>query len=228
MYTQISEGLGQDDDLLRRLWFDVVKAREEIDLLRRKDALVKARQQIYFERDLLSELRKKFTDPDDPGLHQRRLRLRRLFKSVPPTRAQALYDRLKVRRRDDELSRAFHYRLATPTRKEMLRILRRTIRASRSRSKARAPKQRTKTSIDLAHAMERNRFWGQKLGWWKNRAKLALILSSSLGWILVSNERELVKAVALWQRDQGLKADGIIGPDTWRRMCAVMPGLGCR
>ncbi len=74
------------------------------------------------------ELRRKFTDPNDPGLYKRRLRLRELFKAVPPSDAQGLYDELQ--RKDSELSKLFHYRLATPTRNELFRVLRSGIGAS--------------------------------------------------------------------------------------------------
>ncbi len=73
-------------------------------------------------------LKRKFTDPNDPGLHERRKELRNLFNSVPSSQARKLHDRLKLRRKDDELSRLFHDRLATPTRNEMLGILENLIR----------------------------------------------------------------------------------------------------
>lgn len=72
---------------------------------------------------LRKELAMPFTDPDDPGLHQRRLRLRTLFANVPPSHAKALFDRLGVKPTKDDLSKEFHYRLATATRAELLGIL---------------------------------------------------------------------------------------------------------
>jgi hypothetical protein len=70
------------------------------------------------------ELAVRFTDPGDPRLPERRRRLRALFASVPPGRARELHDRLGTQSTSDELSRAFHGRLATATRTELLKILR--------------------------------------------------------------------------------------------------------
>jgi hypothetical protein len=76
------------------------------------------------------ELALRFLDPYDPRLLERRRRLRLLFGSVPPGRARELYDRLGTRETSDELSRAFHGRLATATRSELLGILRERAAAS--------------------------------------------------------------------------------------------------
>jgi hypothetical protein len=57
------------------------------------------------------------------GLRWRKQRLAELFKALSPDQADALYNRLKVRRRDDRLSRLFHHRLATATRDELTGIL---------------------------------------------------------------------------------------------------------
>lgn len=70
-----------------------------------------------------AELALPFTNPNDPGLYQRRLRLKALFASVPPTYATLLYLRLGDKSSCGDLSRQFHYRLATPTRQELLNIL---------------------------------------------------------------------------------------------------------
>ena len=72
---------------------------------------------------LRKELAIPFTSPEDPGLLQRRARLRTLFASVPPSHAKTLFDRLGVKPTKDELSKEFHYRLATATRQELLGIL---------------------------------------------------------------------------------------------------------
>jgi hypothetical protein len=76
------------------------------------------------------ELALRFVDPDDPRLLERRRRLRRLFESVPRGRARELHDRLGTRATSDDLSRAFHGRLATATRVELLGILRERAAAS--------------------------------------------------------------------------------------------------
>ena len=72
---------------------------------------------------LRKELAMPFSDPDDPGLLARRARLRTLFGSVPPAYAKTLFDRLGAKATSDELSKQFHYRLATATRQELLGIL---------------------------------------------------------------------------------------------------------
>jgi hypothetical protein len=72
---------------------------------------------------LRKELAIRFTSPDDPGLLERRARLRTLFASVPPAYARTLFDRLGAKPTDDDLSKEFHYRLATATRQELLGIL---------------------------------------------------------------------------------------------------------
>jgi hypothetical protein len=70
------------------------------------------------------ELALPFTDPNDPGLYERRKRLRELFSRVPDAYAKAFYDELGVRPTRSLLSSSFHDTLATPTRLELLGILR--------------------------------------------------------------------------------------------------------
>ncbi len=72
---------------------------------------------------LRKELATPFTNPDDPGLLERRARLRTLFSNVPQSYAKTLFDRLGLKATRDDLSKQFHYRLSTPTRKELLGIL---------------------------------------------------------------------------------------------------------
>lgn len=69
------------------------------------------------------ELLLKFSDPDDPGLFERRKRLRVLFGKVDAARAAEFRDQLGERATKDELSKLFHRRLSTPTRRELLAIL---------------------------------------------------------------------------------------------------------
>jgi hypothetical protein len=70
------------------------------------------------------ELSLPFTDPDDPQLYERRRRLRELFTSIPQSRARELHAQLGSRPTGDTLSRQFHLRLATPTRREFLKFWR--------------------------------------------------------------------------------------------------------
>ena len=72
---------------------------------------------------LRKELAMRFTSPDDPGLLERRARLRALFAGVPPSHAKTLFDRLSATPANDDLSKEFHYRLASATRQELLNIL---------------------------------------------------------------------------------------------------------
>jgi subtilisin family serine protease len=69
------------------------------------------------------ELALPFKDPDDPGLAQRRRRLRALFGNVPRLRTKELHLRLGQRPTGDELSTLFHGRLARATRRELLKVL---------------------------------------------------------------------------------------------------------
>jgi hypothetical protein len=66
------------------------------------------------------QLKRKFQNPNDPRLYLRRKELVRLFGLVPPSFARNLYERLQS---EDPLGRLFRYRLATPTRKQLLDIL---------------------------------------------------------------------------------------------------------
>ncbi len=71
---------------------------------------------------LQAELDKHFSDPNDPGLHERRNRLRKLFERQTPTCAK------KIRKWIDNpssggLAEQFQRKLATPTRVELLAVL---------------------------------------------------------------------------------------------------------
>lgn len=69
---------------------------------------------------VLAQLERPFQDPNDPRLYERRKELVKLFGQVPPAFAKTLYQRLHS---EDPLGRLFRYRLATPTRKQLLGIL---------------------------------------------------------------------------------------------------------
>ena len=71
----------------------------------------------------------------------------------------------------------------------------------------------TGRSIDLKRAVRLNRHYGQKLGWHDHYESIERFL----GFTDISpSEETLAEAVAEWQRSQGLQADGIIGPQTWK------------
>jgi hypothetical protein len=67
------------------------------------------------------ELERRFNRPDDPALLTRRARLRALFNAVPPANAIALYEELS--RGQTPLSKLFHGKLATATRRELVATL---------------------------------------------------------------------------------------------------------
>jgi len=76
-------------------------------------------------RRIQGQLQRNFSSPNDLRLIQRREELRRIFGSVPASRAKTLYDQLQ--KPSDPFGRLFRYRLATATRNEMLGILRNKI-----------------------------------------------------------------------------------------------------
>lgn len=69
------------------------------------------------------ELSLKFSDPNDPGLYDRRQRLKKLFEQLSNRGAAKLYGQLGYLPNDDALSKKFHRTLATPTRIELMLIL---------------------------------------------------------------------------------------------------------
>ncbi|NIP56362.1 MAG: hypothetical protein GWN55_07845 [Phycisphaerae bacterium] len=75
--------------------------------------------------------------------------------------------------------------------------------------------------IDLDKAVRRNRFWGKKLRWHAHNERIEPFLGFA---DYCPDEETFAQAVAAWQRKQGMKADGIIGPNTWKRMRTAMLG----
>lgn len=70
-------------------------------------------------------------------------------------------------------------------------------------------------SFDLARAVELNRGYGKRLGWQNRYDDIARVL----GFTNMTPGPELfAEAVFAWQRRQGLSADGIVGPNTWRAL----------
>ncbi len=69
------------------------------------------------------ELAKRFSSPDDPAVLERRDRIEMLFARTSPDCAEVLYEELGPEDNGDELSHAFHYALATPTRKKLREML---------------------------------------------------------------------------------------------------------
>ena len=68
---------------------------------------------------------------------------------------------------------------------------------------------------NFTETVQKNRSFSSKLGWEKYQDKIKLLL----GFTDRSPSEELfADAVANWQLKQGLKPDGVIGPNTWQRM----------
>jgi hypothetical protein len=67
------------------------------------------------------ELEIPFTNPNDPGLYQRRIRLKNFLKGIKPRYVETLLGQLQDK--DDPLSRLFHSTLHRATRQEILALL---------------------------------------------------------------------------------------------------------
>jgi hypothetical protein len=78
----------------------------------------------------------------------------------------------------------------------------------------------SKESIDLMRAVRLNRDYSVKLGWEMYRDKIGALLGFTNS---SPTEKVFAEAVANWQKKQGLKPDGIIGPTTWSR---IKPEIG--
>ncbi|MDY7016339.1 MAG: peptidoglycan-binding domain-containing protein, partial [Cyanobacteriota bacterium] len=74
-------------------------------------------------------------------------------------------------------------------------------------------------AFDVARAVTRNRKWGEKLGWQKHYDEIVRLLHNQP---YTPNEEEFAELVYQWQRRNNLTPDGIIGPNTWARMKAVL------
>lgn len=75
-------------------------------------------------------------------------------------------------------------------------------------------------SIDVARAVNYNRSAQATLGWGAHRCAIY----SLLGLSYATSEAGFAQAVARWQQDQGLTADGMLGPITWGRMQPLLAG----
>ncbi len=69
--------------------------------------------------------------------------------------------------------------------------------------------------INLRRAIERNRFYSIKLGWFAYFDRINPLLGFSN---YSPIEEDFALAVASWQYQHKLEADGIIGPKTWKKM----------
>jgi len=87
-------------------------------------------QCMYVQDNLMSELNKKYKSVNKKGLSKRRKRLNKLFKNTTPSCATILKTRLKDQRSNLKISELFHHKLATKTRKQLLKILDKRIKSS--------------------------------------------------------------------------------------------------
>lgn len=67
------------------------------------------------------ELEIPFTNPNDPGLYQRRIRLKNFLKGTKPRHVETLFGQLQ--NKNDRLTQLFHSKLHRATRQEILALL---------------------------------------------------------------------------------------------------------
>jgi murein DD-endopeptidase MepM/ murein hydrolase activator NlpD len=73
--------------------------------------------------------------------------------------------------------------------------------------------------IDIARAVQENRQYGEQLGWREHYDDIVRALGFT---DFTPGEELFAKAIAKWQEKQRLGVDGILGPNTWRRMQSAM------
>lgn len=78
------------------------------------------------------------------------------------------------------------------------------------------------TQISWSNAVQQNRYWSQKLDWDPHRYAINDLLLPLMGLSNLSlNEEDFAQGVAFWQRNNGFTGkdvDGIIGPNTWKKL----------
>ena len=73
---------------------------------------------------------------------------------------------------------------------------------------------RSAPQIDVARAVRRNLIHAARLGWASRQEEVALMV----GIDDPAPTEEFAEAVAVWQAEEGLEVDGIVGPKTWARI----------
>jgi len=73
-----------------------------------------------------------------------------------------------------------------------------------------------------SYAAEKNRYWGTKLGWNQHVYTINDLLLPLMGRSNVSlSEEAFAQGISIWQRNNGFSGkdvDGIIGPNTWKKL----------
>ncbi len=82
-----------------------------------------------------------------------------------------------------------------------------------------APRPAPLSATEAAQAIAENRRRRASLGWGQHAGRIAGLLGLADP---DPDARGFVQAVACWQRERGLDADGIIGPITWRSLRAAL------
>lgn len=77
------------------------------------------------------------------------------------------------------------------------------------------PQKSSQLDFNLVNAIQRNRYWSKRLGW---NVHVDAIVSLLHREPFTPNETLFAKLVYRWQQQNNLGADGIIGPNTWKRM----------
>ena len=73
----------------------------------------------------------------------------------------------------------------------------------------------TSALLDFTLATKQNRRYAESLGWKQHIDQIVKLLGFTN---MTPSEQKLAEATARWQGSRGLKTDGIIGPNTWKRM----------
>ena len=81
------------------------------------------------------------------------------------------------------------------------------------------PPQGLVEDIDVDRAVQANQQYAAQLGWDAQCDQITPLLGLSAG----ASDQDFAQAVANWQTQNGLTADGMLGPDTWS---AMQPQLG--
>lgn len=77
--------------------------------------------------------------------------------------------------------------------------------------------------IDVGRAIARNKHWGARLHWQQHFDRIVTLVGFS---DMTPDQATFAEAVARWQAERRLAADGIIGPNTWAAMRPLIGLIG--